>query len=111
MRATTCILVLFALVAGCKRSSESTATADERMQKKLAGVWVNEVKTRKDGKGTGTMKLAPDGTYTSILSLPMREVGLRRLESSGMWRIEGGMLIVTATESNITATDFQGTNA
>ncbi len=48
------------------------------------------------------------GAYTSILSLPNRKVGLRRIESSGIWSIEDGSLIVT--ETGVSLTNTQGTN-
>ena len=110
MRASICIFVLFVLVAGCKRYTEPAATSDERMQKRLAGIWVHEVKSPsgKEIKGIDTVKMAPDGTYTSIVSLPMRKVGARRIESSGIWRIEDGIIIIT--ETSVSATNFQGTN-
>jgi hypothetical protein len=108
MRASIWILVLVVLVAGCKGDPESAASADEGMQKKLAGIWVCDVKSRKEIKGTNTINLAADGSYISIVSLPKREVGLRRLESSGKWRIEDGSLIISQTNANFA--EVQGTN-
>jgi hypothetical protein len=108
MKASALSLVLFVSVTACSRHAEPPASSDEGMQHKLAGVWVHEQTTPSGQHIVGTLEMAQGGTYTSILSLPARKVGPRRIESSGIWRIEDGFLIITETGASLT--NFQGTN-
>lgn len=103
MRASACILVLFVLVAACRRHPEPAASADAGIQKRLAGVWSHEQKSRSGQVIVAdTIEVNPDGTCASVATFPKRKLGPRSAEQSGTWRIEDGVLIFTITRDSVT---------
>jgi hypothetical protein len=97
------ILVLLVLVAGCRKQSERAASSDGEMWRKLAGVWVHKQTLKSGAEIVATLEMARNGTYTDVdtFSKPLPD-GLRKIESSGRWRIEDGFLIMTVTSSSLT---------
>jgi hypothetical protein len=103
MKLGALILLLLMSAAGCSRQSESAASSDQKMQHKLAGVWVHN-RTLKSGPDiVAFLEMNQDGTYTGIdtFSKPMPD-GVSRVETGGRWRIENGFLIMTGTSSSLT---------
>lgn len=102
MRASACILVLLVLVAARGRHREPAASSDEGMRKRLAGVWVYEHESASGQDIVDTLEVTPGGTFADVHSFPKRKRGPRRIEDSGTWRIEDGVLIATVTSSSQT---------
>lgn len=102
MKASTCILVLFVLVAACSRHPEPAPSTDEGMQKKLAGVWIHERRSPFGQDIVATLEISPGGTYSAVTSFPKRKRGRPTLEDGGTWHIEAGFLIITSTTGSET---------
>lgn len=102
MKASAFILVLFVLVAACRRHPEPAASSDKGMQRNLAGVWVHVQRFPSGEDIVDTVEMTPGGTYTAVHSFPKRKRGLRTIEESGTWRVEDGVLIKTITSFSLT---------
>jgi hypothetical protein len=103
-------LLLFAsllLATACRRHAES---ADEKIRKELPGVWTFEARYASGSEALCQFTIAPDGSYSSTITLPHRTNGPQVISMEGTFRIEDGFLIDTKMRDSQTNAPVPTTN-
>lgn len=100
--------MLSLLASACSRPTESAASDDEGLQKRLAGVWVCNQRAQSGGDIIDTIELAPGSISTAVHQNPNRKLGSSTSQDSGRWGVDHGFLTGTVTNEGETNTQGPG---
>ncbi len=95
------------MVLACNRREES---ADNKIQKMLAGTWVFEARYANGSSNRCTFKVAQDASYVSTFDVPGRTNGARSIHQEGTLRVKDGVFIDTVTKDSQTNAPVPSTN-
>jgi hypothetical protein len=107
VRFTLSFFAVVLWVTACKRHEDS---ADDKIRKKLPGIWVFEARFARGGDVVSTTTVAPDGSYVCTIAIPGRTNGPRTISMEGTFRVENGFLIDTITKNSQTNASVPSTN-
>ncbi|HET7626343.1 MAG TPA: hypothetical protein VFM25_13880 [Verrucomicrobiae bacterium] len=96
---TLLLFVLLLLVTACHRHADS---ADEQIRRQLPGIWTFDARYADGNEALCRVTVAPDGSYSSTITLPHRTNGSRVINMEGAFRVEDGFLIDTVTNDSQT---------
>jgi hypothetical protein len=95
VKLTLSLFTVILLLTACRQHKES---ADDKMQKALAGTWIFEGKYASGDNHEQRISVAPDGNYILTIIRPGRTNGPRPISVEGTFRVEGGFLVDTLTK-------------
>jgi hypothetical protein len=106
VRFTLSLFAVVLLVTACGRHEDS---ADDKIRKKLPGIWAFEAKYETGSAVQNIITFAPDGSYTATIDTG-RTNGPRVINVEGTFRVENGFLLETVTKNSQTDTLLTNTS-
>jgi hypothetical protein len=103
-------LLFFAVVLLATACRQHKDSADETMQKQLAGTWTWEAKYAGGVDSEHTITVNPNGSYALTINIPTRTNGPRTVNIEGTFHVEDGFLVDTMTKHSETNAPVPSTN-